>query len=59
MTAIILRILSSIALVYFVYKETGWATAICIGLIFISIELISWGIGELIEINKQILELIK
>jgi hypothetical protein len=56
MLLIILRILSSIALVYFVYKETGWATAICIALLGIGVEILLWGVGELIQINKDILE---
>jgi hypothetical protein len=56
MLQIILRIICSLVLVYFVYKETGWATALCIGLLGLGVELLLWGVGELIQINKDILE---
>jgi hypothetical protein len=56
MLIILIRILGSALLVYYVYKETGWATALCIALLGVGVELLLWGVGELIQINKDILE---
>jgi hypothetical protein len=35
----IVRILGAIALMYFVYQETGWATTICLSFITLQVEL--------------------
>jgi len=46
------RVFLSLVLCYFIYGETGWATAFGFGLIAFSMELISWWMGEVNKILK-------
>ena len=39
MITVIIRIILSLVLLYFVYEETGWATTLSLFLVFLNIEL--------------------
>ena len=50
-----IRMILSAVLIYFIWQETGWATATAIGLITVSNELQSWIIRNLTTSVKFIL----
>ena len=48
----IVRLMLTAALVYFVWQETGWATATAISLTAVAQELSSYALGNIIKIIK-------
>jgi hypothetical protein len=46
------RAVLSLLLLYFVYTETGWATALALTLIFISTEIQNYTINNIVSLIK-------
>jgi len=51
-----LRLFGYVALLYFIYRETGPFTTISIFLIGVMAEMHNWAIGELSDVTKFIME---
>lgn len=47
MTILTIRIVLTLALIYGVYLETGWATAVSLGLLWIAVEVVSFRLNRL------------
>jgi glycerol uptake facilitator-like aquaporin len=56
---IIIRLVVTAVLIYFVYQETGLATATAITFIMVYCEMQNWVNKNLMEVTKQTLELMR
>jgi len=52
-STIVIRLMLTVILLLFVYEETGLATAGALGLVCISIEIITYQITTMIATNKR------